>query len=161
MVMQRRLQVLHPQTSEGWMDSAIKVGFASTDMTHVDQHFGAARSFAIYSVDAERSLLLEVVQFDSQAMDGNESKLAPKIAALEGCTAVYAQAAGASAIGQLKKKGIQPIKVAPYTSVSELLRCLQEELREGSTVWLTRAMTARKTADPDRFRQMDAEGWEE
>lgn len=143
------------------MDTAVKVGFASTDMKHVDQHFGAARSFAIFSVDPEQSVLLEVVQFDSEAMDGNENKLAPKIAALEGCIAVYAQAAGASAIGQLKKKGIQPIKVTPHSSVTELLRCLQEELREGPSAWLARAINARRSDDADRFRQMDAEGWEE
>jgi nitrogen fixation protein NifX len=143
------------------MDAAVKVAFASTDMKHVNQHFGAAESFAVYAVDLERSALLEVVQFGVLAMDGNEDKLAGKIAALDGCIAVYTQAVGASAVAQLKGKGIRPVKVTPGASVPDLLESLQEQLREGPSAWLARAIEAHKPADPDRFREMEAQGWEE
>ena len=39
-----------------------------------------------------------LLQHSSLDMDGNEDKLSVKIAALEGCIAVYSQAVGASAI---------------------------------------------------------------
>lgn len=161
MAPERRLRILQCSTDEDWMETAVKVGFASTDMKRVDQHFGVAQSFAIFQVDCEHSALLEVVEFGSAAKDGNEDKLAPKIAALEGCIAVYSQAAGASAVGQLKRRGIQSVKVSRGASVSELLRCLQEELRDGPSAWLARAIEAQKPSDPDRFERMDAEGWEE
>ena len=161
MATQRCLQVLHPSSEESSMENSVKVGFATSDISRVDQHFGVAKSFAIYLVNRERSALLEVVQFDSTSMDGEEDKLAPKIAALDGCVAVYSQAAGASAIGQLKKRGIQPIKVSADASVTELLRSLREELRDGPSAWLARAIEAQKPADPERFERMDAEGWEE
>lgn len=161
MVTQRRLRVLQSPTEERWMQTAIKVGFATADMKRVDQHFGVAESFAIFSVDSERSVLLEVVQFGSAAMDGHEDKLGPKIAALTGCVAVYMRAAGASAIGQLRSHGIRPIKVSADVPVTELLRGLQLELRNGPSVWLKRAIEAQKPAYPDRFAHMDAEGWEE
>ena len=37
------------------METAIKVAFATTDMVHVNQHFGSAKSFAVYAVDPENS----------------------------------------------------------------------------------------------------------
>lgn len=143
------------------MSTAVKVAFATTNLKQVNQHFGAAESFAIYAVDAERSELVEVMQFGKLSMDGNEDKLAAKIAALDGCIAVYTQAVGASAVGQLKTQGIQPVKVTPDADVCELLESLQEQLREGPSAWLARAIEAQKPADPDRFLQMEADGWEE
>lgn len=161
MALQRRLKVVQSGIEDNWMDTAVKVAFASTDMLQVNQHFGAAESFAIYAVDMERTELLEVVQFGELAMDGNEDKLVAKIAALDGCIAVYTQAVGASAVGQLKASGIQPVKVTPGASVPDLLESLQEQLRAGPSAWLARAIDARKPTSPDRFRAMEAEGWEE
>lgn len=161
MTMERRLKVLQAGTERAWLETAVKVAFASSDMHHVDQHFGAAESFVLYAVDRERVELLEVVQFGRLAMDGNEDKLVGKIAALEGCIAVYTQAVGASAVAQLKASGIQPVKVSPGAAVCDLLESLQEQLREGPGAWLARAMEAHKPVDPDRFQAMEAEGWEE
>lgn len=162
MALQRRLKVLQPGTEgDDWMDTAVKVAFASTDMKQVNQHFGAAEAFAIYAVDMERTELVEVVQFGELLMDGNEDKLVAKIAALDGCIAVYTQAVGASAVGQLKSQGIQPVKVSPGASIADLLESLQEQLREGPSAWLAKAIEDQKPADPDRFRKMEAEGWDE
>jgi len=161
MAMERRLKVLQSGTEGDWMQAAVKVAFASSDMQQVDQHFGAAESFAIYAVDMERVELLEVVQFGQLAMDGNEDKLVAKISALDGCIAVYTQAVGASGVNQLKAKGIQPVKVSPGADVKDLLASLQDQLREGPSAWLARAIDAQKPVDPDRFQAMEAEGWDE
>ncbi len=162
MALQRRLKVLQSGTEgDDWMDTAVRVAFASTDMKQVNQHFGAAEAFAIYAVDMERTELLEVVQFGELAMDGNEDKLAAKIASLNDCIAVYSQAVGASAVGQLKSKGIQPVKVSPGALISDLLESLQEQLREGPSAWLARAIEEQKPVDPNRFQAMEAEGWDE
>ena len=106
MAMQRRLTVL-PCRSDGddWMNRAVKVAFASTDLKQVNQHFGASEAFAIYAVDQTHTELVEVVQFGELAMDGNEDKLVAKISALQDCIAVYAQAVGASAMRQLTLNG--------------------------------------------------------
>jgi nitrogen fixation protein NifX len=161
MTLQRRLKVLRSGTEGMRMESAIRVAFASTDLKQVNQHFGAAQAFAVYAVDPERAELVEVLQFGELSMDGNEDKLAAKIAALEGCVAVYTQAVGASAVSQLQRHGIQPVKVSAGASVPELLESLQGELRAGPSAWLARAIEAQKPADPSRFRAMEAEGWEE
>ncbi|MEW8013647.1 MAG: NifB/NifX family molybdenum-iron cluster-binding protein [Candidatus Sedimenticola endophacoides] len=143
------------------MTTALKVAFATKDMKHVDQHFGAAQSFAIYSVDPDQVQLMEATEFGELSMDGNEDKLAAKIAVLEGCIAVYSQAVGASAINQLKAKGIQPVKVSPGADIGELLKSLQEELKQGPSSWLAKAIASTMPADLSRFDAMESEGWEE
>ena len=161
MTVERRLKVVNFGGDEMASDPAVKVAFATGDMRHVDQHFGAAQSFAIYAIDPQHSNLVEVTQFGRLDMDGNEDKLAAKIAALEGCIAVYCQAAGASAVNQLRAKGVQPIKVAEGTPVVELIAALQEELRAGPSAWLARALEARQPRDGQRFDAMESEGWNE
>lgn len=148
-------------TEETWMDTAIKVAFATSDMKQVDQHFGAAKSFAIFAVNQDESQLLEAIEFGDLAMDSNEDKLIPKIEALAGCVAVYSQAVGASAINQLKVRGVQAVKVSPGSEIKELLETLQCELREGPSTWLARAIKQTMSANPKRFDDMEAEGWSE
>lgn len=161
MTIERRLRVLTCGAEAMRTDTAVRVAFATSDMRHVDQHFGAAESFAIYAVDMERAGLVEATQFGALAMDGNEDKLAAKIASLAGCIAVYCQAAGASAINQLRAQGIQAVKVGPGTPVAELIAALQAELRAGPSAWLARAIEQQPPRDGRRFDAMEAEGWGE
>ena len=72
MALTRRLMVLGHDTEDNFMDTAIKVAFASTDMEHIDQHFGAAESFAIFAVTLDDVQLIEATQFGKLEMDGNE-----------------------------------------------------------------------------------------
>ncbi len=143
------------------MDTAIKVAFASTDMNTVNQHFGSAKSFALYAVDREKAELLEVAQFGDLSQDGNEDKLSVKIDLLTGCAAIYCQAVGGSAINQLILKGIQPVKVHDGSKIQDLLVDLQNEMKAGPSTWLAKAINQNKGPDPDRFNQMEADGWDE
>ncbi|MES9812521.1 MAG: NifB/NifX family molybdenum-iron cluster-binding protein [Candidatus Thiodiazotropha sp.] len=212
MTLTRRLQLVGCNTEDQWMATALKVAFATSDMKHVDQHFGAAQSFAIYAVDREKVCFVEASEFGKLAMDTRpeerskaqpkgggptqgdaanpreqdpgapvanqrshprdagplliasghyEDKLAAKIAVLEDCIAIYSQAVGASAISQLKAKGIQPVKVSPGAVISDLLESLQDELRQGPSSWLAKAIASTLPADPSRFDEMEAEGWDE
>ena len=161
MTLQRRLQLVGCNADDRWMAAALKVAFATSDMQRVDQHFGAARSFVIYAVDQERICFVEANEFCQPEMDGNEDKLVAKIAVLGGCSAVYCQAIGASAISQLKANGIHPVKVVPGTLIGETLVSLQDEMKQGPGGWLANAMRHSILADPSRFDEMEAEGWQE
>ncbi len=162
MALKRRLKILDCNTEVKIInDNTLKVAFSSTGMKQVNQHFGSAESFVIYTVDSEQSRILEVIQFGDLVQDGDEDKLITKMSALYGCIAVYAQAIGASAARQLKALGIQPVKVAPGSDISNLLASIREELSSGPRGWLARAIESKKTADPKRFDQMEADGWEE
>ncbi len=143
------------------METAIKVAFATSDMLHVDQHFGSAQAFAVYAVDPEQAQLLEAAQFGELAQDGNEAKLSVKIQLIGDCAAVYCQAIGASAIKQIVAQGIQPIKVHEGSSIKQLIADLQNEMKSGPSSWLAKAINQHKASDPQRFDSMAAEGWDE
>lgn len=143
------------------METVIKIAFASSDMIHVNQHFGSAQAFAIYAVNPEQFQLLEAAQFGELAQDGNEAKLSVKIQLLAGCAAVYCQAIGASAIKQIVSQGIQPIKVHEGSQIKQLLLDLQTEMNSGPSSWLAKAINQAKPADPDRFTAMAEQNWDE
>ncbi|MAD47669.1 MAG: nitrogen fixation protein NifX [Oceanospirillaceae bacterium] len=157
MTVTRKLQVVDDED-----DSALlKVAFASSDRTTVDQHFGSACAFVIYGVSPEQSKLLQVSEFGELSADVSEDKLSEKLDILDGCIAVYCRACGASAVRQLLVQGIQPVKVSEGTGIAELIGHLQQELREGPSSWLAKAMRSHQLAAGARFDDMEAEGWKE
>ena len=139
----------------------IKVAFASTDRTRVNQHFGAAEGFAVYEVTPDKATLVGVAEFAEEAMDGNEDKLASKVDFLAGCAAVYVMAIGASAIKKLMAVGIQPIRVNEVDAIDELLVEISTAMREGGVAWIDRAIAVQEKArSGDRFSTVEEEGWE-
>jgi nitrogen fixation protein NifX len=160
MSLTRRLHIVCEEEKK-FMDTALKIAFATSDMNTVNQHFGSAKSFAVYAVNQDESQLLEAAQFGVLAQDGNEDKLSVKIDLLDGCAAVYCQAIGASAINQLIAKGIQPVKVHEGSKIADLLKDLQNELKAGPSSWLAKAMKKYQNPDPKRFDAMENEGWDE
>ena len=137
----------------------LRVAFASDDRLRINQHFGATEGFAIFALDGERAQLVELAEFPPETMDGNESKLPAKIAALAGCAAVYCLAAGASAVKQLLAAGIQPIRLDDEAEIEPILKQISTAIREGGLPWVDKAL--KKRSDGDRFDQMAAEGWDE
>ena len=161
MSLTRRMLIVQTTENRSFMDTAIKVAFATTDMETVNQHFGSAKSFALYVVDIENSELLEVAQFGQLSQDGNEDKLSVKIDLLTGSAAVYCQAVGGSDINQLILKGIHPVKVYDGCKIKDLIVDLQNEMKAGPSSWLAKAISLNKRPDPDRFNRMAEEGWDE
>jgi nitrogen fixation protein NifX len=156
------MQIAQTSELERFMETALKVAFASSDMVCVNQHFGSAKSFAVYAVDMENSELLEAAQFGELRQDGNEDKLSVKIDLLGGCAAVYCQAIGGSAINQLIAKNIQPVKVHEGSKIKDLIVDLQNEIKAGPSSWLAKAINQHKGLNLEqRFDQMEDEGWDE
>lgn len=151
----RRLRVLDDQDDS----TLLKVAFATSDRVNVDQHFGSAASFAIYGVNMDEARLFNVVEFGALAQDGNEDKLASKLELLEGCIAVYCRACGASALRQLLAIGVQPVKVPEGATIAQMLAALQQEMREGPSSWLAKAIRRSQRSLGGRFDAMEMEGW--
>ena len=139
----------------------LKVAFASTDRTRVNQHFGATEGFVVYEVTPDKATLVGVAEFAEEAMDGNEDKLGAKVDFLDGCAAVYVMAIGASAIKKLMARGIQPIRVDEVDVVDDLLGEISRAMSEGGVTWIDRAIAAQtKAKEEDRFASMEEEGWQ-
>jgi nitrogen fixation protein NifX len=125
--------------------------------------FATADRVAIYAIDGERARLVEVAEFpaqlDNNAMDGNESKLADKIATLAGCAAIYCLAVGGSAVRQLLARGIQPVRMESEIAIDSLLLDLRRAINAGGIAWIDRLV--KRDGDSGRFERMEQEGWQE
>ena len=161
MSLTRRMHIVPDTDEEKFMETALKIAFATTDMETVNQHFGSAKSFAVYAVDMENAQMLEAAQFGELSQDGNEDKLSVKLDLLDGCAAVYCQAVGGSAINQLIARNIQPVKVHEGSKIKDLIVDLQNEIKAGPSSWLAKAINQNKGPDPERFNKMADEGWDE
>ena len=137
----------------------LKIAFATSDRATVNQHFGASLGFAIYGIDDERTKLVEVAEFPSESMDGNEDKLADRIAVLSGCAAVYCLAVGGSAVRQLLATGVQPVRLEAEAPIDALLVQLSKAIREGGVSWIDNRI--KRENGSDRFDRMAEEGWQE
>ncbi len=161
MELRRHLRLVGIKSQGVMMTKPLQIAFATNDLRHVNQHFGAARSFAIYAVDEEHAELIEAAQFGEHERDHNEDKLTAKLNMLQHCAAVYCQAVGSSAIHQLRCAGIQPLKVDSNTPIMRLIGDLQSQLRFSPPHWWVKAMADRPNHDFKRFDKMEAEGWDE
>jgi nitrogen fixation protein NifX len=137
----------------------LKVAFATSDRVSVNQHFGATAGFAIYAIDGVRAQLVQVAEFAAESMDGNENKLAEKIATLADCAAVYCLAVGGSAVRQLMAGGIQPVRMENEIHIDSLLLELRKAIRTGGVAWIDKHI--KHDGDTARFDRMAEEGWQE
>ena len=130
----------------------MKVAFATQDLKRVDAHFGWAKNIAIYEIGPDGHSFLEAVQFDGDLQeDGNEDKLAPKIAAIKDCAILYVAAIGGSGAARVVANNIHPMKVNQPEEISDLLEKLQAVLRGTPPPWLRKALAK------DQVRTLDFE----
>lgn len=138
----------------------IRVAFSSSDRKHIDQHFGAACCFMIYSLTPFDQELVEVAEFCETEQDKNHSKLLTKLDLLKGCQAVYCNAVGTAAINQLLTLGIQPIRVNPGTSINREINQLRVDWLDNTPLWIQKYDQQHQNS-PNRFDLMEDEGWNE
>ena len=124
----------------GQDELSLKIAFATDNGSTVNQHFGTAKSFAVYGINPDSFRLITIAEFEGYDADSADDKLAAKLAFLDGCLAVYCRACGASAVRQLLDRHIQPLKVSDESSIDELIRAFQRELNEGPSSWLAKAI---------------------
>ena len=119
----------------------MKVAFATQDLKRVDAHFGWAKNISIYELDENGHSFLETIAFDGDLQeDGNEDKLAPKLAAIRDCAIVYVAAIGGSAAARVVASKIHPIKVTQPEPIAELLDKMQVVLKGTPPPWLRKAL---------------------
>ena len=140
---------------------SLLAAFATSDLRNIDEHFGSATRFAVYRVFADHDESINVTAFDAAKQDGNENKLAAKIAALEGCAAIFCQACGGSAIRQLMAQNIQPIKVDAGTTVAATLAFLRGEVAKPTAPWIVKTLARANPQNDGRFAAMASESWQE
>lgn len=119
----------------------MKVAFATQDQQRVDAHFGWAQHLAVYDVTPQGYRFVQDFGFgDDLAEDGNEDKLAPKLAAIADCAIVYVAAIGGSAAARVVASRIHPVKVPEPQPILDILDRLQGTLAGTPPPWLRKAL---------------------
>ena len=80
----------------------MRVAFATKSLNRVDDHFGHARTMAIYEVDQEGYRFLEYRNFED-IPDEEYDKINSKVEAIKDCTIVFVIDIGATADARIVK----------------------------------------------------------
>ena len=142
-------------------NNLLLAAFATSDGECVNQHFGSALGFHVYAIDADSATLLTSKAFPKEKKDGNEDKLKPKLAWLQGSDLVYCGSVGGSATKQLISLGAHPIEVKGGPDIEEIISDLQKELSGTPSPMLERVIKQKSAKSDDRFDAMEDEGWED
>ncbi|CAD5371959.1 Protein NifX [Rubrivivax sp. A210] len=119
----------------------MKIAFATQDQQRVDAHFGWAKHLAVYDVTAEGYAFVQDFGFgEDLAEDGDEDKLAPKLAAIADCAIVYVAAIGGSAAARVVASKIHPVKVNTPEPILDILDKLQTVLKGTPPPWMRKAL---------------------
>lgn len=117
----------------------MKVAFATQDLARIDAHLGWARHLMDYEVSAEGWVHLDTHRFESGlAADGDPAKLEPRLAALAGCSLVFAAEFGAEAEGACARLRVVPLRRFALQPIAAALEALQAGLRGSPPPWLRR-----------------------
>lgn len=128
----------------------MKVAFATQDLQRVDAHFGWAKHLSVYEVDAQGYRFVQTFDFGTDlAEDGNEDKLAPKLAAIGDVAIVYLSAIGGSAAARVVAHRIHPVKVEQPEPIFDILDRLQQVLQGTPPPWLRKALAKGQARTPD------------
>ncbi|MBI4848601.1 MAG: nitrogen fixation protein NifX [Nitrospirae bacterium] len=130
----------------------MKVAFATTDGTNVDEHFGRAGKFVIYELMKDGYKFLETRKFadgrDAE-IEGtkdmgqvHDDRVQAKVDKLADCKIIYLTEIGGPSAARLVKKGIMPIKIKETASIEESMNVLLETIKKSPPPWLRKAMNS-------------------
>jgi nitrogen fixation protein NifX len=135
----------------------MKVAFATQDLKRIDAHFGWAKNIAIYDLEPEGFALDKVVAFEGDLKeDGDEDKLAPKLAAIKDCSILVVAAIGGSGAARVVAQNIHPMKVNEPEPIEGMLLKLQDVLKGTPPPWLRKVMAKGQAAKALDFEDEDA-----
>lgn len=131
----------------------MRVAFATTTGSRIDEHFGRAGMFAIYDVTPEGAALLELRKVAEGDLDIevvttrgmgtlHDDAVSAKIAKFSDVKIVYFTEIGGPSAAKLVRSGIMPLKAEPGTLVSSEAERLVTTMRERPAPWMRRALAS-------------------
>ncbi|MHB8883044.1 MAG: nitrogen fixation protein NifX [Thermodesulfovibrionales bacterium] len=128
----------------------MKIAFATTDGTKVDEHFGRSGKFAVYDLTMDGYSFIELRRFaegrDSAVEETkglgqlHDAQVDGKIARLSDCRIIYMTEIGGPSAARLIKKGIMPVKVNEAVTIEESLKKLLATIKASPPPWLSKAL---------------------
>lgn len=137
----------------------MKVAFASTRGTTIDEHFGRAGAFAVWDVTpeggtfvelrsvADGDLDLEVVGTRGMGVEHDQA-VSSKIAKLADVRIVYFTEIGGPSAAKLVRGGIMPLKAEQGTSIEATVEALATTMANNPAPWMRKALANEQCAGP-------------
>jgi nitrogen fixation protein NifX len=111
------------------MGAKMRIAFASTDGTWVDQHFGSARYFQIFDLNEEACDFVEARRTESYCRGNCEGGFEHLLKALNDCDAIFVVKIGQGAAAFMISQGKRVFEA--YGPVKDILdKLLKEGLLE-------------------------------
>jgi nitrogen fixation protein NifX len=153
----------------------MKVAFATTAGSTIDEHFGRAGTFAIYDITPDGVEFIELRKVAEGDIDTevvttrgmgalHEDAVADKVTKLEDVKIVYFTEIGGPSAAKLVRRGIMPLKAEQCSNIREEAERLAETMRTKPAPWMRRALADEAcdgpadAADPDGPCSCKAEG---
>ncbi len=129
----------------------MKVAFATTAGTTIDEHFGRAGTFAVYDITPEGVSFLELRKVAEGDLDTavvttrgmgslHDDAVTEKIDKLGDVRIVYFTEIGGPAAAKLVRRGIMPLKAEQCSNIREAAERLAETMRTRPAPWMRRAL---------------------
>jgi nitrogen fixation protein NifX len=129
----------------------MKVAFATTAGTTIDEHFGRAGTFAVYDITPEAVEFLELRRVADGELDIevvstrgmgelHDDAVSKKIEKLEDVRIIYFTEIGGPSAAKLVRRGIMPLKAEPSTGIADVAERLADQMRTRPAPWMRRAL---------------------
>lgn len=115
----------------------MKVAFATSDGIHINDHFGWAKQFALYDVDADGSNFIKMIECAEEPEEEKE-KLSYKIGAIREADIMYCSQIGPTASKMVLAGRIHPIRSSELETIEEALEVLVKMITANPPIWLLR-----------------------
>lgn len=120
----------------------MKIAFASTDGTHINEHFGWCKEFYLYELDGGEFKFVKVLESKDEIQDELD-KLTYKIDSIQEANIVCVAQIGPKASTMVKSANIYPLKsVNENELISDFLDTLLRLINTNPPLWL-KAILAR------------------
>jgi len=115
----------------------MRVAFASAQGTHIDQHYGKAKSFFVWEVGPHDAACVgRIVPPQSKEGDSLEDVLAARADSVADCNILYSLQIAGPAAAKLVNRRVHPMKAIGVTPIAETVARLQGVLRNHPPPWL-------------------------
>lgn len=137
----------------------MKVAFASTRGTTIDEHFGRAGNFAIWDITPSGGTLVELRSVAAGDLDlevvgtrgmgaEHDSALTSKIGRLADVKIVYFTEIGGPSAAKLVRAGIMPLKAEQGTSIDATVEALAQTMATNPAPWMRKALASEACDGP-------------
>lgn len=144
----------------------MKVAFASTRGTTIDEHFGRAGGFAIWDITPEGGSFVELRSVAAGDLDlevvstrgmgaEHDDAITAKIAKLSDVKIVYFTEIGGPSAAKLVRRGIMPLKAEEGTSIEVTAATLAQTMATNPAPWMRKALAEEACDGPGDADDID------